>query len=101
MKAQQQENRDIIRHNKSAGHLIRLNNTQKNNKFGSGMKCLAQMLRKLRKIRCVPRRAHVSIQPMTSGTPRDFKNAGSVIGTVSNAPIAIGIVLVAITIMQT
>ena len=55
------------------------------------MKSEAQMLRTFFKIRCDPSRAHVCIHPMMSGTPRDFKNPGSLLGTVPNAPITIGI----------
>ena len=49
------------------------------------------MLRTFFKIRCDPSRAHVCIQPITSGIPSDFKNPGSLLGTVPNAPTTIGI----------
>jgi len=49
------------------------------------------MLRTFFRIRCDPSRAHVCIQPITSGIPSDFKNPGSLLGTVPNAPITIGI----------
>ena len=52
------------------------------------------MLSAFFKILCDPRRAHVCIQPITSGIPRDFKNPGSLLGTVPNAPITSGIVSV-------
>ena len=49
------------------------------------------MLRAFFRIRWDPRSAHVCIQPITSGIPRDFKKPGSLLGTVPNAPITIGI----------
>ena len=54
----------------------------------------SQMLMTLRKIRWVPKRAVVCRHPITSGMPRSSKYFGSLLGTVPNAPITMGITLV-------
>ena len=54
----------------------------------------SQMLMTLRKIRWVPKRAVVCRHPITSGIPRSSKYFGSLLGTVPNAPIIIGMTLI-------
>ena len=76
---------------KTTQHRIDWSKRGTKHKLVREIKYTAQMLRTFFRIRCDPRRAHVCMQPITSGIPSDFKNPGSLLGTVPNALITIGI----------